>query len=81
LLRLYTIWKLDDSSNQQAEALKAIKESYLLQRYTQRQFNKLVGSLHIPTYDKLTHFQYNDVLISFVKYFFEKIHKREYTAR
>jgi len=43
--------------------------------------NRFLGELYIPTYNKLKHYYFHDVLISFVKFFFAQKQAANFNER
>jgi hypothetical protein len=52
-----------------------------LQRAVIRYMNNFVGSLHVPTYQKMSLYQFHDTLATFIKYVFTVQHQEQFKTR
>ena len=80
LLTLYCKWKKGIGMEDDKD-LKTIQRNWRLQYQLKRHINVFVGKLHIPTYNKITHYNFHDVLTGFIKYVFESQHEKSYHQR
>lgn len=81
-LRLYAVWKLKlRCSDEEQRQINLIAQKPFLQMKLSKKVNKWVGSLFMPTYNKMQTYYFHDVLIALVKNFFSQKHKFSYMER
>ena len=68
LLQLSALWRMkqDDGSRE----YKRLLTMPSFQKQVKRHFEKFIADLEVPTYNKTLHYNFHDVLMSFVNYLF-----------
>ena len=78
-ITLYTKWKreiIDDSPE-----FESFDRNARLKGQLDKYFDNFIGSLQVPVYNNFKHYNYYDVLSSFVLWTFTEQHRRGYNAR
>jgi hypothetical protein len=69
------------STNMDDDFMQKVKGDTPLRRSLNRALNNFIGALHIPTYDRIKRYQFNDTLAAFATYVFREQHAYNYNKR